>query len=90
VVSVPDPSGHLLDLIQRLRQHGFRETESSYDPSHFGNVLRIFERNPVRVRIVRDRGDWSAEMTAAGWSTHEHSSLGEEWLFLPPLLNESD
>lgn len=79
---VPDPPGHLLDLIERLDKHGFSEVEASCDARSFGNVVRLFLRPPVRVRIIRDRGDWSAEFTADGWPTHDH--FGDEWVFLPP------
>ena len=81
---VPDPPGQLRDLIQRLLSHGFTEVRSEVSAESFGNVLRVFERKPIRVRIVRDRGDWSAELTADGWPHDDH--FGEEWVFLPPLI----
>ena len=62
--------------------------QSEYAAESFGNVLRIFEREPVRIRIVRDRGDWSAELTAAGWPEQEH--FGEDWVLLPPVVAEAE
>ena len=83
----PEPPQHLLELIARLRQSGFSEVEARYDASSFGNGLRVFERPPIKLRIVRDRGDWSAELTADGWPRHEH--FGEDWVLLPPVISES-
>lgn len=86
--AVPDPPGHLQDLLQRLRRHGFTEIESRHDANSFGNAVRVFQRDPITIRIVRDRGDWSAEMTADGWPRHEHA--GVEWVFPPPHISEDD
>jgi hypothetical protein len=86
--ALPEPPGHLLELVQRLIRQGFEEIETEYSPESFGNVLRVFERAPVRVRVVRDRGDWSAEVTAQGWSRPEH--FGEDWVVLPPVLSDPD
>jgi hypothetical protein len=82
--ALPEPPGHLLDLVKTLKRHGFEEIKTEYSPERFGNVLGIFERPPVRVRVVRDRGDWSAELTAQGWPKHEH--FGEDWVSWPPVL----
>ncbi len=83
---VPDPPGHLKDLADRLLSQRFVEVQSEYDAESFGNVVRVFERKPVRVRIVRDRGVWSAELTADPWLQRDH--FHEEWVFLPPLIAE--
>lgn len=85
--AAPDPPGHLHDLMEGLLSHGFEEVQSEYAADRFGNVVRVFERKPVRVRLVRDRDEWSAELTAAGWPAHSH--FGEEWILLPPLITAS-
>lgn len=85
--TVPEPPGHLRDLVDRLLSHGFEEVQSDFARESFGNVMRVFERKPVRVRVVRDRGDWSADLTADGWPPQQ---LGDDWVFLPPLIAEGD
>ena len=84
---VPDPPGHLLALIDQLRNHGFTEVDASYDAQVFGNAARVLERPPIKVRIVRDRGEWSAEFTGEGWPPRE--GFGEEWVWLPPTISQN-
>ena len=86
VEAIPDPPGHLSELIERLLSQGFTEVHSEYDAGSFGNVRRVFERKPAQVRVVRDRGDWSAELTAEGWPHDDH--FGEDWVFLPPSATD--
>lgn len=85
---LPEAPSHLRDLIERLQAHGFEEVQSEHAAHSFGNVLRMFEREPVRIRVVRDRGDWSVEITAAGWPTHEH--FGEDWVVMAPGFSEPE
>ena len=86
VADPPEPPAHFPRLIARLIQAGFEEVETTYSPESFGNLVRVFERAPIRVRIVRDRGEWSAEMNADGWPRHDH--FGDDWVLLPPVFSE--
>ena len=47
--------------------------------------MRIYERAPVRIRIVWDGKDrvWLAAMNASPWSKN---AWGEVWITLPPTI----
>jgi RHS repeat-associated protein len=55
-------------LIDDLVGRGYGIDEERYDPDAFGNVLIALRRGETLIRAVRDRGQWFAEVSAAGWN----------------------
>jgi hypothetical protein len=80
----PEPPGHIATLIQTLEKSGFRTIYRDEVAQGFGNFVQVFERPPVRIRVVRDRGQWRAELTADGWPRDPR--WGEPWVLLPPTV----
>jgi hypothetical protein len=56
------------DLGAELRRRGYFVADERYDDDAFGNALILFERDGTLVRVMRDRGQWFAEVSAAGWN----------------------
>lgn|SRR5215208_1854971 len=80
-----EPPGHLAQLVNTLRFHGFAECYRDERPGDFGSFMRVYERDPVRVRIIWDGRDrrWLAQLTSTTWPP---SQFGEEWVTLPPQV----
>ena len=51
------------DLRTWLIIQGFQEEERFYDSRSFGDWLIVLARPPCRVRIVRDRSQWSIDIS---------------------------
>lgn len=57
-------------FVATLEAEGFDLGDRRIDHDHFGNVLLLFIRHSMRVRIVSDRGQWFVEVGAVsvdGW-----------------------
>ena len=74
----PEPPGHIATLIHTLEKSGFRTIYRDEVAQGFGDFMQVLERPPVRIRVVRDRGQWSAQLTAraAGVGSALTSVLG--------------
>ena len=81
----PEIPGHLAELEAELVRAGFKETYRDERPGGFGNWMVVYERKPVRVRIIRDgkEGQWFAQLNAKSW---KRDAWGEAWVDLPPLI----
>lgn len=84
--ALPDPPGHLAELVQSLLRRGFAETYRDEQPGAFGSFMHVYERSPVRVRIMWDGKErtWHAAMNAVTWTD---DAFGEVWVTLPPLIS---
>ena len=80
----PEPPGHIATLIHTLEKSGFRTIYRDEVAQGFGDFMQVLERPPVRIRVVRDRGQWSAQLTADGWPRDPR--WGEPWVLLPPTV----
>jgi hypothetical protein len=80
----PEPPGHIATLIQTLEKSGFQTIYKDEVAQGFGDFMQVLERPPVRIRVVRDRGQWSAQLTADGWP--RDLRWGEPWVLLPPTV----
>ena len=80
-----EPPGHIADLVAALRRAGFTETYRDERKGAFGSFMRVYERRPVRVRVVWDgkEREWLAEFSAESWP---HDAWGEVWVRLPPSI----
>jgi hypothetical protein len=64
---IPPEVERLLDELQR---HGYAIADERHDPDHFGDALRLLERDRTRVLLLRDRGQWFVDVGSAhggGW-----------------------
>jgi hypothetical protein len=52
-------------FIQRLEANGFVRTHEETGPTDSG--LIAFHRDPVEIRLVKDRSQWSVDLIANGW-----------------------
>lgn len=79
-----DPA--LLDRIDGLVAPGvtLNPADTSYGEQILQPSLQVLERPPVRIRVVRDRGQWRVELTADGWPRDPR--WGEPWVLLPPTI----
>jgi hypothetical protein len=57
----------------RLRDRGFVEADSELGAT--GSGLIVFRRDPVVLRLVNDRGQWSVDLSAIGWPESEWVSF---------------
>jgi hypothetical protein len=57
-------------FIETLGRCGFTKTGEEHG-SAFGDRLLTFERSPVEVRLIRDRGQWAADIRGEGWAEDE-------------------
>jgi hypothetical protein len=64
-------------FIRQLERSGFELTDDETSEA-FGNRLMTFRREPVEIRVIRDRGQWTADLMATDWS-------GDERLAFPVL-----
>ncbi len=72
---LPEIPAELAGLVRDLERHGFQATYHDYRLEAFGNFVQVLERPPLKVRIVRDRGQWP-----------RHPQWGEEWVPLGGLF----
>lgn len=49
----------------QLRGRGFVEVDAQTGPMNSGVIA--FRRDPVALRTVKDRGQWSVDLTAPDW-----------------------
>jgi hypothetical protein len=54
-----------------LQSDGWVRVSDETHPESFGNRLVVFYREPVTLRLVRDRGQWSADVLAHGWDENQ-------------------
>jgi hypothetical protein len=82
---LPEPPGHLAELVELLLRSGFKETYGDERPGPFGSFMRVYERPPVRIRIVWDgkEREWIASLNASSWP---NDAWGEVWVTLPPTI----
>jgi hypothetical protein len=56
-------------LVRQLRSSGFEETQR--EPGTMDSGFIAFRRDPVEVRLVKDRSQWSVDLIADGWSERD-------------------
>jgi hypothetical protein len=61
-----DLPGPLSELVARLESSGFERRADKLDRESFGNRLLELVEGPRELRLVLDRGDWSAQLRVAG------------------------
>ena len=85
---LPDPPDHLADLVAALLRGGFDETYRDEREIGFGSFMRVYERDPVRIRIVYNgkEREWFAQLNTRTWSPDD---FGEVWVVLPPRIQLS-
>ena len=52
-------------FVQQLRRSGFAQTREATGTMDSG--LITFRRDPLEIRLVKDRSQWSADLIADGW-----------------------
>jgi hypothetical protein len=52
-------------FIRHLEVRGFREIDRQAGP--MDSALMVFHREPVELRLVKDRSQWSVDLQIAGW-----------------------
>jgi hypothetical protein len=57
--------------VRQLESRGFVRTSDEVHEAAFGNRLIVFKREPVEIRLVKDRGQWAADLIADGWPGRE-------------------
>ena len=55
-------------LVRQLDSDGWTRVSDETSPESFGNRLVVYRREPVTRRLVRDRGEWSVDLIADGWT----------------------
>jgi hypothetical protein len=56
-------------LVRQLLSSGFTETRRESGTMDSG--LIVFHREPVEVRLVKDRSQWSVDLIADGWDERD-------------------
>lgn len=69
----PDLSKPLKRFVRELLAYGFEEISDASD-AH-GNRVLVFRREPVELRIIRDRGTWTADVAADNWPDGDRAPL---------------
>jgi hypothetical protein len=54
-------------FIRQLDASGFERVGDEKSKS-FGDRLITFERAPIEIRLIRDRGQWTADLIAEDWN----------------------
>ena len=82
VTGLPDP---FQALIAALLGAGFSETYREHRPDAFGSAMWVYERDPVRIRLVWDgkESEWLAQLNARSWP---RGAFGDDWVTLPPTI----
>jgi hypothetical protein len=52
-------------FVQQLKSSGFTQTHEEI--GSMDSALITFRRDPVEIRLVKDRSQWSADLIADGW-----------------------
>ena len=52
-------------LVRQLGDSGFTQVEDQ--AGSMDSRLIVFRRDPVELRLVKDRGQWSVDLIADGW-----------------------
>ena len=60
-------------FVRRLADSGFAETHREGGTMDSG--LIVFRRDPVELRIVKDRSQWSVDMIGDGWAERDRLSF---------------
>lgn len=68
-------------LLEELKSHNFELVKEEKSGS-FDNELLFFESEDLRIRIIRDRGDVSMQVSS--------EDFGDQWLELPTVLKLID
>jgi hypothetical protein len=55
-------------LARQLLSRGFTRQSDDTNPEFFGNRLVVFRREPIEIRLVKDRGQWTCDLIADGWA----------------------
>lgn len=61
---LPDAPAAYRNLVERLVNRGFVADVSDPDATAFGNQVAVLSQDNVRLRLVRDRGEWFLEIAA--------------------------
>lgn len=77
----------LARLVDQLAAAGFR-VESSVRSNSFGNRIVQLARGPVRVRLVRDRSQWSIDLSRDGWNDWFDPDLWRSCLDNVPIASD--
>jgi hypothetical protein len=80
-----EPPGHLAGLVAALLRNGFDESYRDEQSGPFGSFMRVYERDPVRVRVIWDgkEREWIAALNSREWPP---DAWGEVWVTLPPTV----
>jgi hypothetical protein len=56
-------------FVQQLQGSGFKQTHEETGP--MDSALIAFRREPVEIRLAKDRSQWSVDLIADGWPQHD-------------------
>jgi hypothetical protein len=56
-------------FVRQLESSGFTKTHE--EVGTMDSALIAFRREPVEIRLVKDRSKWSVDLIADGWPKHE-------------------
>lgn len=57
-------------FLTRLRASGFELLEEKTD-GPMGSGLMVFRRDAIQIRVINDRGQWTADLLADSWNEDE-------------------
>jgi hypothetical protein len=57
-------------FIRRLSATRFEPVDEEADGS-MGSGVMVFRREAIEIRVINDRGQWTADLIADGWSEGE-------------------
>lgn len=60
-------------FVRQLHERGFKETHRETGPMDSG--LIAFRRDPVEIRLVKDRSQWSVDLIDDGWGPEDRVSF---------------
>jgi hypothetical protein len=52
-------------LVDQLERKGFTRTHE--EAGGMDSALIVFRRDPIEIRLVKDRSQWSSDLIAEGW-----------------------
>jgi hypothetical protein len=56
-------------FVRQLENNGFSRTHD--EVGTMDSAVITFRRDPVEIRLVKDRSQWSADLLADGWPQHD-------------------
>lgn len=59
------------ELLEQLPQVGFNVVAERYSAESFGNRVTVLERDPVAIRMLKDRGIWTVDVAGPRTVTTE-------------------